>query len=68
MTKKIHLNLYEQFGLQIKIINEIINLKGEVRSLEPDIEDQFSKDFAMVGFKITEIKDADREILELLLS
>ena len=68
LSKKIHLNLYEQFGLQIKFINEIINLKGEVRSLEPDIEDQFSKDFAMVGFKITEIKDADREILELLLS
>ncbi|MBT3510398.1 MAG: response regulator [Nitrospina sp.] len=60
--------LYEEFELQIKFINEVIHLKGEIRNLEPDVEDQFSKDFVMIGFKIIEIKEPDREVLELLLA
>ncbi len=61
------LSLYDQFKLQIKYVDETINLEGEIRSLKPDIEDEFSRDFMMVGFKITQIDDLNKDTLKLLL-
>jgi len=65
---KSQLNLYDQFKLQVKFIQETIDLDAEIRSLRPDIEDEFSRDFMMVEFKITQVDDVNKDTLKLLLS
>jgi len=67
VSEKSNHKLYEKFDLQIKYVNEMIKLEGEIQNIGPDIEDEFSKEFMMVGFKITKMDDANKEILKLLL-
>lgn len=59
--------LYDKVGLSIQFNDETIRLKTEVQRMEPDCEYHSLKSFMMVGLKITEIDDANKNRLKILL-